>query len=247
MSDVGTLPAWLDRRAATLAGSVPPASTLETALPGFCLAQSLAPMQRLQRLQESGLVECSAAGEPIYFAWRQFLRGRGPSTLVIDATDFDVRAIGSARVIQDAPWLLAEGVLIAAGLRDNGAGTLVGSELIEKKAATARKNLVAAGLDDLADIRTGDARQTLKDPGGPIEILLLDGGPALYAEILQMLVPNLRPGAVVIADNVDDEDHPYPTWVRDPAHGFVSSSIRLKGGTEYSIWTGTTTQRGATP
>jgi predicted O-methyltransferase YrrM len=158
-----------------------------------------------------------------------------------------VRAVRPERVVEFGSSFGVSAIYLAAGLRDNGAGTLVGSELIEKKAATARKNLAAAGLDDLVDIRTGDARQTLKDPGGPIDIVLLDGGPALYAEILHMLVPNLRPGALVIADNVDDEDHPYPTWVRDPAHGFVSSSITLKGGTEYSIWTGTATQQVATP
>ena len=70
-------------------------------------------------MQESGLAECGGAGEPIYLAWRQFLRGRGPSVLVIDATDFDARALGSAAVLDSATWLLAEGVLIAAGLRDS--------------------------------------------------------------------------------------------------------------------------------
>jgi len=149
-----------------------------------------------------------------------------------------VRTVRPERVVEFGSSFGVSAIYLAAGLRDNGAGTLLGSELMEKKAATARKNLAAAGLDDLADIRTGDARQTLKDPGGTIDIVLLDGGPALYVEILQMLVPNLRPGALVIADNVDDDDHPYPTWVRDPEHGFVSSSITLKGGTEYSIWTG---------
>lgn len=72
--------------------------------------------------------------------------------------------------------------------------------------------------------------------------MLLDGGPALYIEVLQMLVPHLRPGALVIADNIDDNLHPYATWVRDPANGFVSSSITLKGGTEYSVWVDTTAQ-----
>lgn len=157
-----------------------------------------------------------------------------------------VRAVRPERVVEFGSSFGISAIYIAAGLRDNGAGTVVGSELIEQKAATARKNLATAGLDDLADIRTGDARQTLKDPGGPVDIVLLDGGPALYAEILQLLIPNLRLGALVIADNVDDEDHPYPTWVRDPAHGFVSSSITLKGGTEYSIWTGTPTEQEST-
>jgi NADH-quinone oxidoreductase subunit F len=119
MSDLRMLPTWLDAGAATLAGAVPPAQTLAGALPGLAKAQSLTPAQRLQRVQKSGLAECGGAGEPLYLAWRQFLRGRGPSVLVIDATDFDPRARGSAAVLESATWLLAEGVLIAAGLRDS--------------------------------------------------------------------------------------------------------------------------------
>ena len=119
MSDLQMLPTWLDAGAAALAGAVPPAQTLAGALPGLAQAQSLTPLQRLQRVQESGLAECGGAGEPIYLAWRQFLRGHGPSVLVIDATDLDVQARGTAAVLDSAPWLVAEGVLIAAGLRDS--------------------------------------------------------------------------------------------------------------------------------
>ena len=121
MSDLQThsVPTWLDAGAAALAGAMPQADGLAGALPGLARAQSLTPLQRLQRLQASGLAECSGAGEPIYLAWRQFLRGRGPSVLVIDATGFDVRARGTETVLDSAPWLVAEGVLIAAGLRDS--------------------------------------------------------------------------------------------------------------------------------
>ena len=76
---------------------MPPAQTLARALPGLAQAQSLTPLQRLQRVQESGLAECGGAGEPIYLAWRQFLRGRGPSVLVIDATGFDAGTRRSRR------------------------------------------------------------------------------------------------------------------------------------------------------
>ena len=119
MSELHMLPAWLDAAAATLAGAVPPAPTLKAALPGAAQAQFLTPVQRLQRVQEAGLAACGGAGEPVFLAWRQFLRSRGPSTLVIDATGFDERALGAAAVLDGAPWLLAEGVLIAAGLRDS--------------------------------------------------------------------------------------------------------------------------------
>jgi NADH-quinone oxidoreductase subunit F len=119
MSELQMLPPWLDAGAAGLAGMAPPPQTLEGAMPGLAHAQPLTPLLRLQRLQGSGLVECGGAGEPVHLAWRQFLRGHGPSTLVIDATDLDARARGAIAVLDGAPWLLAEGVLIAAGLRDS--------------------------------------------------------------------------------------------------------------------------------
>lgn len=118
MNDLQILPAWLDADAAALAGAVPPAPTLAGALPGLNQAQQLNPLQCLQRLQESGLTRCGFSGDPIYLAWRQFLRGHGSSTLVIDATSLDARARANATVLSSAPWLLAEGLLIAAGLRD---------------------------------------------------------------------------------------------------------------------------------
>ncbi len=119
MSDLQKLPSWLDAGAVALAGAAPPAPTVAGALPGLDRAQSMTPVQRLQLVQQSGLAESGAAGDAIYLGWRQFLRGRGPSVLVIDATDFDERASGAATVLDSAPWLVAEGVLIAAGLRDS--------------------------------------------------------------------------------------------------------------------------------
>lgn len=118
MSDLHILPAWLDADAAALAGAVAPAPTLAGALPGLAQAQQLNPLQCLQRLQESGLTRCGFSGEPIYLAWRQFLRGHGSSTLVIDATSLDARARANETVLNSASWRLAEGLLIAAGLRD---------------------------------------------------------------------------------------------------------------------------------
>ncbi len=121
MSELQLLPAWLDGAAATLAGAVPPAPTFAGALPGLAHAQALTPLQRLQRLQQIGLAECGFAGEPIYLAWRQFLRGQGASILVIDAAaGLDPRARGTAAILAGAPWRLAEGLLIAAGLRETG-------------------------------------------------------------------------------------------------------------------------------
>lgn len=158
-----------------------------------------------------------------------------------------VRAIGARRVIEFGTSFGISTIYLAAGVRDQadevdpGEGIVIGSELIGEKAEAARANLATAGLAGLTDVRTGDARITLADPGGAVDLVLLDGGPGSYLDVLRLLQPHLRPNAVVIADNIDgaaNDPHPYAAWVRDPANGFVSSSINLKGGTEYSVWGG---------
>ena len=175
MSDLQTLPTWLDAGAAALAGATPPAQTLVAALPGLTQAQSLTPAQRVQRVQASGLAECGRAGEPLYLAWREFLRGhgssaKGSSTLVIDATDFDMRALGSAAVLESASWLLAEGLLIAASLRD--------SRKVELR--------LPAGLTghEAAFLNTAEAIQRLKQASVPhIQLAVLrNSRPSCWGE-----------------------------------------------------------------
>jgi len=150
------LPDWLDADAAALSGAVAPAATLAAALPGLDRARSLSALQRLQLVQQSGLAEWGGAGEPVHLAWRRFLRGHGPSVLVIDATSFDPRALGSAAVLQRAPWLLAEGVLIAAGLRDSMTIELrLPADLIGHEAAFLN---AADAIRSLANIRIAKRR-----------------------------------------------------------------------------------------
>src|ERR1700761_5703250 len=50
---------------------------------------------------------------------------------------------------------------LAAGLRYNGGGRLITSEFEPSKVERARANFVVAGLDDLIEVREGDALQTL--------------------------------------------------------------------------------------
>ncbi len=120
MSDVqAMLPPWLAADGANLFGALAPAATLDAALPGLARAQSMSAMQRLRRVQQSGLCEWGPAGEPLHLAWRRFVRGHGASVLVIDATSYDAHAQGPGAVLDRAPWLVAEGVLIALGLRDS--------------------------------------------------------------------------------------------------------------------------------
>ena len=93
---------------------------------------------------------------------------------------------------------------LAAALRDNGGGRLIGSEFEPSKIKRARQNLAAGGLSDLAEIREGDALETLaRDLPDTIDFVLLDGAKMLYLQILTLLEDRLRSGALIIADNAD--------------------------------------------
>jgi predicted O-methyltransferase YrrM len=111
---------------------------------------------------------------------------------------------------------------LAAALRDNGGGRLIGSEFEPSKIARARANLDAAGLSDLVEIREGDALQTLaNDLPDSIDLVLLDGAKSLYSPILSLLEGRLRRGALIVADNADDSPE-YLARVRSAADDYLS-------------------------
>jgi predicted O-methyltransferase YrrM len=131
---------------------------------------------------------------------------------------------GSARTIVEFGTSFGISTLhLAAALRDNGGGHLITTEFEPSKVARARHNLAAGGLNDLVEIREGDAVQTL-NAGLPqtIDIVLLDGAKALYPEILNLVENRLRPGAFIVADNADDSPD-YLARVRSQANGYMST------------------------
>jgi predicted O-methyltransferase YrrM len=107
-------------------------------------------------------------------------------------------------------------------LRDNGGGKLISTEFEPTKVARARANLSATGLDDLVEIRVGDALETLaRDLPEGIDLVLLDGAKNLYLKVLSLLEPRLRSGSMVLADNADWSPE-YLARVRDAAGGYLS-------------------------
>lgn len=151
------------------------------------------------------------------------------------------RAVGARRVVDFASSIGVSTIYFASAVRDNGGGQVIGSEIVAKKADTARRNLTEAGLADFVDLRVGDARQTLKDLDGPVDFALIDGWrgearPTLAREVMEIVAPQLRAGALVMNDNGEPD---YLDFVRDPANGFRSLSLPLKGATELSVKIGT--------
>jgi predicted O-methyltransferase YrrM len=122
---------------------------------------------------------------------------------------------------------------LAAALRDNGGGQLITTEFEPSKAQRAREHLAAGGLLDLVEIREGDALETLRTGlPGQIDMLLLDGAKALYADVLRLVEPRLRPGALIVADNADYCPE-YLALLRAPGSGYLS--LPFDGDVELSV------------
>jgi predicted O-methyltransferase YrrM len=146
-------------------------------------------------------------------------------------------AQGATRVAEFATSVGMSTLYFAAAVRDNGGGTVIGSEIVPAKVTAAQSNLAEAGLSDLVDIRLGDARETLKDLGGPVDFVLIDGWPSrerrsLSMQVMEVIAPQIRRGGLVMNDNGEED---YLAYVRDPANGFLSMSLPLKGSTELSV------------
>jgi predicted O-methyltransferase YrrM len=148
------------------------------------------------------------------------------------------RGAGARRVVEFGTSMGISTIYLAAAVRDNGGGLVIGSELQAEKVRRARANLAEAGLAELVEIREGDALETLRDPGGPLDLAFLDGWKDLYLPVLERLTPQLRPGALVVGDNMFTFWRalaPYRAHVRDASKGFRSQTLFLGDGTELSV------------
>ena len=147
------------------------------------------------------------------------------------------RGMKARRVVDFATSVGLSALYFAAAMRDNGGGLVIGSELVPAKVEVARQNLADAGLADYAEIRAGDARQTLSDLGGPVDFALIDGwplpeGPSLARQVIEIVAPQLRVGGYVLNDNAEPD---FLDYIRAPGNGFISITLPIKRGTELAL------------
>lgn len=151
---------------------------------------------------------------------------------------YSVARLGKAtRIVEFGTSMGISAIYLAAAIRDNGGGRLMGTELEPSKVSQARANLEAAGLADLVDIREGDALQTLGNVEAGIDMLLLDGAFSLYLPVLKLVEPKLKNGAIVLGENAFDSD--YLAYVRNAANGYTSQRLPFDEGrgNEFSVRT----------
>jgi predicted O-methyltransferase YrrM len=90
----------------------------------------------------------------------------------------------------------------ARAVRENGGGEVhhvVWDEALSKKA---RGHLSALGLDSVVRFHVAEAIATLKETAGPFDLIFNDITKKDYPASLPVIVEKLRPGGVLIVDNM---------------------------------------------
>ena len=81
-------------------------------------------------------------------------------------------------------------------------GKLISLEKHPEKQRKARETIRKAGFSDVVDFRLGDALVSLKTMHETVDFVLLDLWKDLYIPCFDLFYPKLRPGALVVADNM---------------------------------------------
>jgi predicted O-methyltransferase YrrM len=148
------------------------------------------------------------------------------------------RALRARRVVECGTSFGVSTLYLAAAVRDNGGGSVIATEWESEKAAIARRNFQAAGLEGYIDLRQGDLNETLKVIEGPVDFVLLDIWTEAVMPAIRHIAPHLREGAVIVADNTAQSGPGYAAYfdyIADPANRLRTLTLPFEGGLEMTV------------
>jgi predicted O-methyltransferase YrrM len=123
-------------------------------------------------------------------------------------------SINASRILEIGTAIGYSGIWLAGALPDSG--MLVTMELDESRAREARDNFARAGLTDRVSVVVGDAQLKIAKVSGPFDLIFQDGAKKLYGPLLDRLVALLRPGGLLITDNVLWDGEVVPGYQTSP-------------------------------
>ena len=171
-----------------------------------------------------------AAGLPSSQRTRNVERetGRWLALLVRATNARELLEIGSSNGVSTI-WL-------AAAARQNG-GRVTGTEILPERAAEANRNLGDAGLDAVAQVVAGEARTIVASLPGPFDLVFIDAEKDDYVDHLETVVGQVRPGGLILADNVISHDlSAYQAMLRS-RRDVETVTVPIDRGVEFTVKT----------
>jgi predicted O-methyltransferase YrrM len=128
-------------------------------------------------------------------------------------------AVRARRILEIGTAIGYSGIWLAGALPADG--MLITMEMDPERVRTARANFERAGFSNRVSVVAGDAQRMIAKVAGPFDLIFQDGDKALYVPLLERTVELLRPGGLLVTDNVLWDGEVVPGFVpaarRDPA------------------------------
>jgi predicted O-methyltransferase YrrM len=124
-------------------------------------------------------------------------------------------AVQATKILEVGTAIGYSGIWLAGALQ--AGGMLFSLEMDEARAREARENFARAGVADRATVIVGDAALKIAKVSGPFDLIFQDGDKQLYTPMLDRLVSLLRPGGILVTDNVLWDGEVAPGYVAKPA------------------------------
>ena len=168
---------------------------------------------------EGYLAQLNRAGDPVLDAIAHGNAARG-----LPLVDAEVGALlqvmataaGALRILEIGTAIGYSGIWLARALP--AGGMLITLEIDEDRASEARQNFAHAGVADRVSVVVGDAQLKLAKVSGPFDLIFQDGDKQLYTPLLDRLVALLRPGGLLVTDNVLWDGEVVAGFQAEPRH-----------------------------
>jgi predicted O-methyltransferase YrrM len=124
--------------------------------------------------------------------------------------------VRATRILEIGTAIGYSGIWLAGALP--AGGMLFTMEFDEERARQARENFARAGLSDRVTVIVGDAQRMLAKVAGPFDLIFQDGDKKMYEPMLDRFADLLRPGGLLVTDNVLWNGEVVPGFVKNPQH-----------------------------
>ncbi len=112
------------------------------------------------------------------------------------------RLIGARRVFEMGSGYGYSTAWLARAVKENGGGLVYHVVWSSDLSQRARRHHAALGLDDVVEYKVTEAVRALRETDGPFDIIFNDIDKDAYPNALPVIKEKLRPGGLMIADNM---------------------------------------------
>jgi len=127
-----------------------------------------------------------------------------------------VESTGAKYIVEAGTSSGYSAIWLGIGARATG-GKVYTHEISPKMVKMARENIRKAGLEDVITVIEGDAHKTIemhKKKDVQIDIVFLDAEKKGYLDYMNQLMPNIRPGGLILGHDMHRRPMPDPRFIK---------------------------------